>query len=50
MKIEPPADFRYAAVSMHSVLVAYIDAGFTREESFQLVRDLLIANLTGGKE
>ena len=38
--IEPPADMRQAATTLHQMLMAYTQAGFTRDEAFKLCVDL----------
>ena len=45
MNETPPADptnqFAVGAISMHEILVAYVEAGFSREEAFRVVIALL---------
>lgn len=30
-----------AAICAHELLISYVEAGFTRDEAFQLIRDMM---------
>lgn len=39
-RIEPPSDVRQAAFATRQIYIAFISAGFSRKESFELTRDV----------
>ena len=43
---EADSDTRQMAGHMASMVSAYIDAGFTREEAIQIITELFIAHIT----
>lgn len=50
MNIEPHADIRMMATQSYQFIVAYTEAGFTEEQAFQLVRDMLRAGFQANGE
>lgn len=45
MSDDPFTAIQSAAIQMHELLLAYVAAGFTREEAFDLVKTALIENM-----
>ena len=49
---EPPSELRYAASTLFSMYMSFVDGGFTRDEAFILVKEVLVASIAaagGGK-
>lgn len=45
MKIEPHADLRKMATTFMQMRTAFEDAGFTADESFQMIREAFVASV-----
>lgn len=44
---EPFSALQESAMTLHELFLAYVDAGFTRMEAFELTRSVLVAGLNG---
>ena len=50
MNIEPHSDIRQGAATFFQFLTAYIQAGFTEEQAFLLVRDMVREQVRAGSQ